>query len=449
MTTSEEPTSVQSDDQLLAELERLRADNDALVRQLEEKTAGTDAPWWRHRWLSIGAAILAGIVLPLAVISVWARNTLLDTDQYVATISPLVDNEDIQEAVSFRVTEAVSEEVGFKAIAEDVLPANAQVLAGPIEAGAKSVIAELASSVVASPTFAQIWQEANREAHQNVVPLITGDNSGVVDVEDGRVVVPLGDVADDVVGRLDERLGADLSAQLPEEGLDAEIVLIESQELADAQTGARWLDRLRWVFVFLAAAFGIGAVAMSEHRRLGVRRLGITIFVSMLLMVLLYSFFRNQYMANLPEGVHNADAAVAAFDIVTAFLQRSLRSLLTIGALVLVGTWVVGPSSSAVRVRDWWSALVEGVGEGGSDRQVGAAVGWIGSNARSLQYALAAGAGVLLVLWNHPTGLVILLFVLVTLAAIAGVGLIAGVAARASSGSAASPSESETSVPSS
>ncbi|MGI9612490.1 MAG: hypothetical protein ACR2QO_06255 [Acidimicrobiales bacterium] len=435
MTTSGEPTLGQTDSQLLAELERLRAHNDALLRQLDEKTAGTDAPWWRHRWLSIGAAILAGIVLPLAVISVWARNTLLDTDEYVATISPLVDDENIQEAVSFRVTEAVSDEVDFKAIAEEVLPPNAQVLAGPIEAGAESVIAELASSVVESPTFAQLWREANREAHQNLVPLITGDNSGVVDVEKGRVVVPLGDIADDVVGRLDERLGADLSARMPEEGFDAEIVLIESQELADAQTGARWLNRLRWVFVFLAVAFGIGAIAMSEHRRLGVRRLGIAMFASMLLTLLLYSFFRNQYMANLPEGVHNADAAVAAFDIVTAFLQRSLRSLLALGALVLVGTWVVGPSSSAVRVRDWWSALVEGAGEGGSNREVGATVGWIGSNARSLQYALAAGAGVLLVLWNHPTGLVILLFALVTLAAIAAVSVVAEVAGRASPGS--------------
>lgn len=89
--------------------------------------ARTDGgPGWQRRWLSITCAVLAAIVLPVAVLTVWARSTLLDTSEYVATVAPLAADEDIQEAISFQVTETVAEAADYRAIAEDALPEDAQ-----------------------------------------------------------------------------------------------------------------------------------------------------------------------------------------------------------------------------------------------------------------------------------------------------------------------------------
>lgn len=426
MTTSEEQASVGS-----LEVERLRAENESLRRRLEEKAAPAGGPTWRNRWLSVVSAVLAALFLPLAVITVWARNTMLDTDTYVATVAPLAENEDIQEAVSFRVTETVAEAADFRSIAEEALPPDAAVLAGPIEAGAKSLISELVSGAVASPAFAQLWEGAHREAHSTVVPLFKGESNDLVATEEGRVVVTLGSVAEDVVARVDERLGTQLAEQIPEEELDAEVVLFESQELADAQAAVRLVDRLSWFSVILTVVFVVGAVWLAERRRLGARRVGVAVFVPMLLMLVAYAWARNQYTASLPETVHNPDAAVAAFDILTNFLQRSLRAMLVVGALVLIGAWLMGPSLWAGRVRDGWGVLVGRAGEAGVGRDVGPVVRWIGANERGLQYATVVVGGLVAVLWSRPTGLVIVLIVICTLLVMAAVRLVAELARRA------------------
>ena len=53
----------------------------------------------------------------------------------------------------------------------------------------------------------------------------------------------LGSVAADAVARLDETLGTELASEIPEDQLDAELVLVDSNELADAQ-GLTWHDRI-------------------------------------------------------------------------------------------------------------------------------------------------------------------------------------------------------------
>ena len=94
---AESAAGTTGDDALQAELERLRAENAALQQQVDDP--GRDPAGgrgWRRRWISITAAVLAGIFVPLAIVTVWTRNTELDTSEYDATVAPLADDEDIQ-----------------------------------------------------------------------------------------------------------------------------------------------------------------------------------------------------------------------------------------------------------------------------------------------------------------------------------------------------------------
>ena len=427
--------SESSEGVLLSELERLRAENEALRQRLDGVVRTEEGRRrWRRRWLSITCAVLAAIVLPVAVLTVWARNTALDTDEYVATVAPLAEDEDIQEAVSFRVTEAVAEAADFRAIAEDALPEEAQVLAGPIEAGAERLIAEVVSSLVATSEFAVLWEDTNRLAHENLVPLLKGDGSDLVDTADGRVVLKLGSVAQDAVDRLDDRLGTDLAPQIPAEDLDAEFVLIDSSELAKVQTLVRWFDSLSWFWVIMWLGLFVGVVLFAEQRRSGVRRLGLAVVIPMVLALLAYAWVRDQYLTGLPDDVHNPDAAAAVFDILTRFVLRAFRALLVLGVLVMVGAWVTGPSSSAAKVRAWWDTLLGRAGEAGADRDQGPIPQWAAAHER----ALLIGAGVLgaltLVMWTHPTGMVVLLIFVVSLLSAGGIRLVAEVGRRADAG---------------
>ncbi|MCP4225989.1 MAG: hypothetical protein GY773_21850 [Actinomycetia bacterium] len=445
--TGEPETPGGSEDDLLSQVEQLREQNDELRRELASASQ-TRATGWRRRWLSISCAVLGGIFLPLAVITLWARDTMLDTDEYVSTVAPLAEDDEVRAAVSSRVTEAVAEAADFRGIAEATLPEDAQILAGPIEAGAKSLIAETVDHILATPEFTELWEDANRVAHENLAALITGEGNDLVATDDGRVVVKLGPVAQDVVQRLDDGLGTELTSQIPPEQLDAEMVLVESEELADIQDQVGWFNSLSWFSLVLALGFLIGAVALAEQRRLGARRLGLAVILPTLLALLSYAWARDQYISGLPDDLANPKAATAIFDILTRFLPQTFRALLVVGVLVLVGTWVAGPSPSAARVRGAWDMLLGRARESGTGREAGPVIQGIAAHERALLTLTASLGGLALVWWTHPTGMVVLLVAATTVVAAAGVRLVAEVGRRSepSSDDAPSPATGEPAV---
>ena len=77
-----------------AELERLRAENAALRARAGPgaEPTPTAGPAARRRWRTVVAAlllVLACLLAPLSLVAVWTRNQLIDTDRYVATVTPL------------------------------------------------------------------------------------------------------------------------------------------------------------------------------------------------------------------------------------------------------------------------------------------------------------------------------------------------------------------------
>lgn len=425
----DQPSAAGSD--LPSELDRLREENAALKAQLTTPGESAKAPGRGRRWGSIICAVVGAIILPLAVITVWTRNTILDTDQYVETVAPLAENEDIQEAISFRVTEAIAEAADFRKLAEDTLPPAAAILAGPIESGAKNLIQEIVDGLVSSDAFARVWEDVNRIGHENLVKVLTGDGNDVVDTDGGRVVLKLGPFAEEVVKELDDLLGTEFADSIPTEQLDAEFVLVDSDDLANVQDALGLLDAMSWITLILAIGLLLAAVLLAEKRRLGFRRLGIALVVPTVITLLVYSWARGQYVGALPADVHNPDAASAFFDIMTRFIPQALRAILVLGVIVLLGAWVTGPSRWAAEVRSWWDSLLGRASDASGDGEAGAIPQWVAAHQRTLYIATIVLGILALVVWTRPTGLVVVFLVIVFLLIIGGIRLIAEVGRRA------------------
>jgi hypothetical protein len=414
-----------------SELELLRAENTALRDQLTAAPAPKESPGRGRRVSSIICAVVGAILLPLAVITVWTRQTILDTDAYVATVAPLAENEDVQAAVTVQVTEAVAEAADFRSIAEEALPPNAAVLAGPIEAGAKSLIQEVVARLVASDAFSELWEDVNRIGHDNVVKVLKGDGNEVLETKGGRIVLKLGPFAEETIKEVDRILGTNLADTIPTEDIDKELVLVESDDLSDVQDALGLLDALSWITVILAVALLLAAVLLAENRRLGFRRAGIAIVAPMIIALVLYAWARGQYTGSLSANVDNPDAATAFFDITTRFVLRSFRALLVLGLIFLIGAWVVGPSASAAKVRAWWDQLLGRAGEVGAERDVGPVPRWVAAQQRALSIGTVVLGALALVLWTRPTGWVVILLVIAVLLVVGAIRLVAEVGRRA------------------
>jgi hypothetical protein len=406
-------------EELADEIVRLRAESAALQKQLDESTKADPEPTKKRRahsgrwWGSTICLVLGAILLPMSVIGRWSSTTLLDTDTYVATVAPLADNEDTQEAVAFRASELIVEVIDVEALVRDDLPSGTRFLAGPIEAAAQTLIDNLVEDFVSSDAFARFWSDANRLGHEGVVAVLTGDTTDNIDAADGRVVLKVGPLVQTVITELDDILGLDLANSIPEEQLDGEFVIVDSDDLSSLQGTVKLFDQLSVIIPILTLALFAASIYLSRPRRIGWRNVGYAIVIPMALCLLLYTWVRGQYVDGLPDDTHNPDAAAAFFDVTTRFLTRDLWVVLVIGVIILVITWLIGPTGWAGRARAWWKELISRAGDESASSEVGELPRWVARNERGLLSTTFVLGVATLLLWTLPTGTVVLLITLI------------------------------------
>ena len=83
-------------------------------------------------YLGVGALVLASILIPISVISVWAIRTVTNTDQYVETMAPLARNPVIVDHLATRATDALFSTHIVQNKVTQALPKKAKPLVAPI-----------------------------------------------------------------------------------------------------------------------------------------------------------------------------------------------------------------------------------------------------------------------------------------------------------------------------
>jgi hypothetical protein len=423
-------------EELAEEIVRLRAETATLRGQLDESMKPTEpSKKRRHRsgrwWGATVCLVLGAMLLPMAVIGRWTSSTLLDTDTYVATIAPLADDADIQEAAAFRVSEVIVEVIDIEALVRDDLPRGTRFLAGPIEGAARTLIGDAAKAFVSTDAFASLWAEANRIGHQGVVAVLTGDSTDNVDASGGRVVLRVGPLVQGVLENLDEILDLNLADSIPSERIDGEFVIVDSPDLANLQGTIKLLDQLSVIIPILTLALFAASVYLSQRRRIGLRNVGYAIAIPMAFCVLMYTWVRGQYTGGLPDDIHNPNAAAAVFDITTRFLTRDLWVVLAIGVIILFVTWLIGPTGWAGRLRAWWRELISTAGDESTDSEVGQIPKWVATNERGLLGATFVLGVATLLLWTLPTATVVLLISATVAFAMIGIHILAEIGRKA------------------
>jgi hypothetical protein len=118
--------------------------------------------------------VLGCILAPLSALSVWMKTTLLDTDNYVATVAPLADKASVQNAIADRVTTSLVTNNNVEQRIVDRLPDKAKFVAPKISDALASYVHDTTLKIVQSDQFATLWKETNRRAHTQIVALLEG-----------------------------------------------------------------------------------------------------------------------------------------------------------------------------------------------------------------------------------------------------------------------------------
>lgn len=424
------------------EVDRLRARVAELEAQLEAEGRPPEPqePRRRSRWWAVSSAvliILACVLAPLSVTSVWASREISNTDQYVKTVAPIANDPAVQKAITNEVTTVVFDSLDIQGVTTDALTTLARQpnvpprisaalpgLAVPITNGVESFTRTQVGKFVASPQFATLWAQVNRIAHQQVVRLLEGTQGGAVSAQGDTITLNLGPIITQVKQRLVAQ-GFGLASKIPV--INKSFVLVKSPAITQAQGFYRLLNTLgAWLPLIALVLLGAGVALARDHRRALLRgALGVT--GAMVVLGVALALARLWYVDTTPLNILSKDAAGGVFDTLVRFLRTGLRTVAVLGLVVAIGAFLAGPSSAAVRLR---SATAHGVGGlRGAAESAGWNTGrfgaWVFAHKRGVQLAVVVAGGLVLMFWSQPTGWTVVVTALVVLLVLAVVEFLA------------------------
>jgi hypothetical protein len=145
--------------------------------------------------------VLASVLLVFSITANWVQRELLDTDQVASTTDEIVEDEDIQEALSIYTVDQLFANVDVQGEIEKRLPSGAEALAAPVAAAVRQLAVDAEQRALASPRVQELVSGAVSRAHEQFVSLIE-DEGEFVSTTGGEVTLEYGSVVADLAARL-------------------------------------------------------------------------------------------------------------------------------------------------------------------------------------------------------------------------------------------------------
>lgn len=327
--------------------------------------------------------LLAALLLPLALVSVWLHTVVADTEEYLARVDPLAAERRVQDAVEELLVEQVLQRVDLGAVGEQLsaagegfdppfalpgLPEDLPDLPGDLDerlqqlrdevaplveqagsdavGAAEELVRRVVAAVVGSDAFTDLWNTAQRAGHSEVVSVLSSPAPLRVG---SQVVVPLdafvAAVRDQLAG-LGPALGSQLGAAL--DGLSLSLPLASADHLESARVVYRVLERLWLLLPVAAVVLALLALALARRR---LRTLAVLGGLAALLCTGLLAAVGLGKQLVL-DGSPTASARVITGRMVDALsvdLRDAAVTAVLVGAALLVAAAVLGVVVRAVR----------------------------------------------------------------------------------------------------
>jgi hypothetical protein len=339
-----------------SELEELQKEVARLNAELEKQKVKERKPFpWRNliAWILVVLATILAIAAPLAS---WGHDYLLDTNRFVNTVAPLIQDDAVAQAISDRAATRLVEGLDIQDRLDRVLPEEITFIAGPITNGVETLAQKAAKTILQSDQFYFVWERILTFAHSTAVEAIRGD--GALEVtKQGDIVLDIDELLVELKTRLVDA-GLTFLENVPVPSDVGMVVLFTADELGVARGGVHLLDTLNWLLPALAIIFFAAAVVISTNRRKFLMASGIGLALAMAIALISLNFAENQLLAQV-KVESNLTAAQIVWDGVFSSLIGILWGVFALGVVVAAGAAVAGPYRWAVWLRTKTSHLFE------------------------------------------------------------------------------------------
>ncbi len=350
---------------------------------IDEPAAATEPKrtGWRETLRRVAIVALVGssvLTLLAATLVMTVDDNVLETEQFVELVGPLIEDPAVRGTLSDRLTEqtldalALDERIPNR-LAE--IGPNLVLLAPPIVVASQQFVERAVEGAIESEQFATLWNEALRLGHTRAIALVEDDEAnlgnlgidetgvtldllGVVTVVIRQVVTGLGELIDTEIvlpepvsnedrRQVVDRLATAFGVTLPSDY--ALVTVMGAEELDMAQRFYRFVQRLGPVLVVVALITGTGATLLAANRRRVVIWIGLGVAVAALATRLVMRLGVDAVAENARDA-EAQDAAHSVFESLFAPFGAALLWLAVIGLVVALVAYLYGPAPMFRRV---------------------------------------------------------------------------------------------------
>jgi len=293
----------------------------------------------------IGAAtllVVGTLLWTAAIFGVWAQRQALNTDNWVATSSRLLENDEIRTALAVTIVDRLYDTDAVTQRLRDTLPPRLQPLAAPGASALREVALRNAPRVLGTAAALNAWKAANRGAHRAFLALV-----------DGRIA-PGGEVNLDVKGLLSTvakgtGLPAGATDRLPPSV--ATVQVLKSDQVKTAQQAVSLFRDGLWALIILAVVSFGAAIALSSDRRHTVATVGICVMVAGIAALAVRRVAGAWLVGELADAPNAHAVAGDVWNIATSLLVDAAQGSLLFGLIVASGAWLAGSGRLATTAR--------------------------------------------------------------------------------------------------
>lgn len=371
---SEPPSDGEHTQELESELAQARTERDDALARLDTREKRRRIGGMARR-ITVGVLVfLVALLIPITATVTWAHRTVVNTDAYVSTVGPIINDPDVTSTLARVATNQLFDALDPQPTIADALPPRAAFLAGPITNGVKTFIENQANTILASQQFQQVWEAANRTAHAALMRVLHGDSKAVVE-SNGQVVLSVVPLLNEILQRVQgtvsgitgknitlptltgnevpseacAKISSALNRPLP--ATCGQIPLFPADKLDQAQWAIRAFDRIMIALLIITPLLFIGALLITRRRRRTLLQMTVG---AMLVMVILRRvlFWLQDKLISTGQPENKAARNAIIHQVLHGFFTVSLW-VLWIGLALVVVALVTGPYRWAVRLREW------------------------------------------------------------------------------------------------
>lgn len=368
---------------------------------------------WAWTLLATVLIVIGAILAPVAVVASWAKVQLTDTQSFVDTYAPLADDPSVQAYVTDEVVKVIQEHVDIPEVTSQVVDGITQLgtgpvatkaleaLKGPLAQGIVSLIHSTVGDFVASGTFSQVWQEALRATHTQLVATMQNDPKAAVAIgSDGSVGIQLAPIIDRVKQLLVGQ-GLTFAAQIPT--VDRTITIAQNSSIPTIQlfygvavAAGAWLQ---WI----ALAFLVLGVVVARRRALALVWASVALALAMVVVVAGIGVGRLVFVGSVSPSLLPAGVADTVYRTLTTAMQDTGVAVLVLAVVVAVVGWYSGPFAVPRKLRGFFGSGIAWVREAAERHGIstGRTGEWIYAQ-RALLRAVVALIAAALVLFVRP-----------------------------------------------